>query len=351
MENKRIDELDTFRAFAAIMVVLYHYTTRYEELIGHIQAYPININFGYMAVSMFFILSGFLTAKSIKNENSIIRFLWNRFIRLWPCYIVAMIITSITIYFGGESFSDKIPSIKQFLINLTMIPNYLGVRPIDGAYWTLAIELIFYLMASVTIKFKNKKKIKYFYWAWLVISIFSNIMLQFGDFKVFRIIKNLLITNYSQLFIMGILLYNLYEKKDNKKYDIYACMIFCFINNFIALGVNYTIFCFIEITLLYLIVVKKVLKMPKWLISKPIKFMAGISYPLYLIHQQFGYVIINKIEMIGLTNEIFVIIPIIISIIIAYLMNKYIEKPIILKLKNNKLITKLTNLGGKKCNT
>jgi peptidoglycan/LPS O-acetylase OafA/YrhL len=55
-------------------------------------------------------------------------------------------------------------------------------------------------------------------------------------------------------------------------------------------------------------------------------FIASISYPLYLIHQKIGFIIISKIiEYTGCVSEIIIIVPIAISIVIAYLIHKFIE--------------------------
>ena len=52
-KNDRIEELDLFRGIAAILVVLFHYTTKYQEVYGHKMNYIINFPFGKMAVSTF----------------------------------------------------------------------------------------------------------------------------------------------------------------------------------------------------------------------------------------------------------------------------------------------------------
>ena len=70
-KEKRIKELDLIRAISAIFIMLYHYTTRYEMSIGHIKSnYFLDVKYGYMAVAVFFILSGFLVAFKINEEKS-----------------------------------------------------------------------------------------------------------------------------------------------------------------------------------------------------------------------------------------------------------------------------------------
>ena len=46
-----------------------------------------------------------------------------------------------------------------------------------------------------------------------------------------------------------------------------------------------------------------------------------------LLHQNIGYIIINKMEAAGLTNEIFIIIPITVILLAAWLVHRFIEQP------------------------
>lgn len=61
---------------------------------------------------------------------------------------------------------------------------------------------------------------------------------------------------------------------------------------------------------------------------KPLSFVATISYPLYLLHQNIGYIIIRALDSNGLSNEWFLIIPIGVVIVLTYILHKLIEKPI-----------------------
>ena len=62
---------------AALLVMLYHYTSRYNDIIylkAH-SSWPINVSWGCYAVIMFFLISGFLTAYNIVNQESPGRFI------------------------------------------------------------------------------------------------------------------------------------------------------------------------------------------------------------------------------------------------------------------------------------
>lgn len=119
---------------------MYHYTTRYSELIGHLDNYPINFTYGYMGVTVFFVLSGFLTVYHMRDKNGgVENYFANRFRRLYPAYWVAMILTTIVSYFF---LSARCVSPLVFLTNLTMLQYFVFVPSIDGSYWTLCIALI-----------------------------------------------------------------------------------------------------------------------------------------------------------------------------------------------------------------
>ena len=61
VKNIRIIGLDYIRAISILLIVLYHWTFRYEESIGHIDKYPLLCEWGALAVNTFFIMTAFLT--------------------------------------------------------------------------------------------------------------------------------------------------------------------------------------------------------------------------------------------------------------------------------------------------
>ena len=58
--RKKIDGLQVIRGGAALLVMLYHYTSRYNDIIylkAH-SSWPINVSWGCYAVIMFIIIFG-----------------------------------------------------------------------------------------------------------------------------------------------------------------------------------------------------------------------------------------------------------------------------------------------------
>jgi len=109
--------LDALRGVAAVSVMLFHISNGWLPC-------------GYLAVDMFFMLSGFVLAFSyedrLRNRMSFREFLLRRLIRLYPMIIagsVAGLFSSIGRY---ELYHHHIPAysyIASFLYSLTILPQ------------------------------------------------------------------------------------------------------------------------------------------------------------------------------------------------------------------------------------
>ena len=95
----RIVELDAIRGIAALMVVLYHYTTWYVQSVGFSSTAPL-FEFwqGRLGVYLFFIVSGFVIFLTLEKCDNIKSFIVSRVARLYPAYWVCVIITFSLLY-------------------------------------------------------------------------------------------------------------------------------------------------------------------------------------------------------------------------------------------------------------
>jgi peptidoglycan/LPS O-acetylase OafA/YrhL len=63
-------------------------------------------------------------------------------------------------------------------------------------------------------------------------------------------------------------------------------------------------------------------------------FLGTISYSLYLVHQNLGYVVINQFYNIGLSPQIGISAALIVSVLTAYLLTSRVEKPSLSLIRN-----------------
>jgi peptidoglycan/LPS O-acetylase OafA/YrhL len=363
MENKatnfRINILDGFRAIAILIVLSFHFFSRWTSLYPYGNKYDFFI-YGKMGVQFFFIISGFVILYTLENTDDYITFWKKRMIRLFPSMLFASLIT----YFIFNLFDTTLlfPTshfFKNVLASITFIPpdalaSLLKLKTdldyISGCYWSLWPEIQFYLFVS-TIYFFNKNKFPLVFFSLTSILIFGNFVLHhiYSDnhfieminhfLKVFTLIESL------PCFCFGVLFYLFYKNKTLKnKIPVYLKI--CFLGllllqvyegylQLLKLG-SFFIFLILFIVLIYY---------PKLIIFLENKILLKIgvsSYFLYLIHENIGVLMIYKYGGFLKAYEfiiplVFIIILIAISIFYTYTIDRKINnylKKIVLKKKN-----------------
>ena len=341
----RVQELDALRGIAAILVVLYHFTLFYKDTFHFFK-------FGSTGVDLFFMISGFVIYKSIEKTSNGIHFLINRFTRLYPVYWAVVTFTfSLIIIKLFEKYGCNFSIIPwaNYWSNMSMFQHYFKIDNLDGPYWTLIIEMNFYLIIFVFLLIKKINFLEYFLMlisALNIFSIFTHINLPFFN-SFFTFIPGIY---WFPLFLSGIYFYKILYNKGNKKLNHFfvflnlAIQTLIFINHHVHNPSDVTLIehLFLVYTyhfIFYLFVYQKL----KWIVNKLSLFLGKISYSLYLCHQYVAltFIIPFGINVLGLSlykTIVLIVLPII--ILIAFLFNKLIEIPFqnklrsIIKLKN-----------------
>ncbi len=137
--------LTGIRIFAAYYVVMLHTGAGYFGRHGAPQAVLRLLDKGYLAVSLFFILSGFILVYTyqgkISGTESVVRFWEARFARIYPVYLLALALMF--------PFARTLTLGQRFAV-LAMVQTWMPWRPdLVGAWnfpaWSLSVEAFFYL--------------------------------------------------------------------------------------------------------------------------------------------------------------------------------------------------------------
>lgn len=148
---KRYENIDGLRAIAALAVVLQHY---FGDILREASdrtgiAYRVaaagidHFDAGRFGVVLFFLISGFVVPFSIRGERPLLRFGVSRFFRLYPAMWLALLCLALLLFVQGPA-----PGVSTFVANLTMLPQLFGQKWMSGAYWTLTIEIVFYVLSA-----------------------------------------------------------------------------------------------------------------------------------------------------------------------------------------------------------
>ncbi|MDQ8199152.1 acyltransferase [Pelagicoccus enzymogenes] len=148
--SQRFQSLDALRAVACFLVIWQHVS---ESLLRHSNGGQWTselanyFDFGRIGVVAFFCISGFVIPRTLEGPRlaALRSFAINRFFRLYPIYWVAVVIG---IYSLWLVTGHKLPA-STILANGGMIATFVGEPHIMGLFWTLEVELAFYLATAL----------------------------------------------------------------------------------------------------------------------------------------------------------------------------------------------------------
>jgi peptidoglycan/LPS O-acetylase OafA/YrhL len=319
--SERFNLLDLLRFCAAVSVMLYHYSI----FVGPATVSYIGkvMSFGYLGVNFFFILSGFVITASAQT-GSAINFAFSRAARLYPAFWAALVFTLATVI----AFQELHLSPSEIGLNATILNDYFGVANVDGVYWTLQAEIKFYgciFFLLLTGLYRYSK-------TWLAIWLSAAVCFYF--FEQPRYMGWVISPSYSFYFISGVCCYLI--SKDRK--NVYLLLLFSIASMFSVLHslaqarefypsagaaeeitaalivLSFCVF-FFFLSLGFFKVKKR----------KFLALLGSISYPIYLIHNHAGKILIHQLaEHFNVYVSIMLVVALIfvVSVVIHLLVEK-----------------------------
>ena len=158
----RLNSLTSLRFIAAFGVFLHHFHML-KESNNHIIKFFNSILFeGFVGVTFFYILSGFIISYSYKQHRNrevfkTSDFLFNRIARLYPVHILTLFAA---IYFYVPSYNYGLIHLDQLLFNAFLMqiaipdPNYLFC--FNVASWSVSTEMFFYISLIFILTINNR---------------------------------------------------------------------------------------------------------------------------------------------------------------------------------------------------
>lgn len=293
----RFPELDLLRFLAACGVMLFHFT--YYGPQNHLWpgSFPILsqiFKYGFMGVDVFFILSGFVILLTAYEKDAI-AFTVARICRLYPAYWICVTLTALAIVGAGSVHASVTP--LQYLANMTMGHEFLGIRDVSGVYWTLSVELQFYFLIFIVLATGQIRRLGYLLGLWLLASVILSLRAPHG------ILHFLLFPEWSSYFIAGAMLF-LIHREGSSPYKLfviagcyvlsvaYAIKLLPFGGARLESDQNALVIACV-LAAAYLTFLLIALKPRTNQGSNPFYLLGLVTYPLYLLHQDIGYILLR----------------------------------------------------------
>lgn len=154
-ETREIRPLTSFRMIAAAWVLLHHWGHTYEY--SRLSGYPDTPWYGrlegegYLGVTMFFVLSGFLITLRYydsfeRRDFNFYEYMVKRFARIYPLFLVV-----IWLSFRFNSARGDMENHWQRLVHYSAMQGLFSeyLPEVNGAAWSLTVEENFYLIAPL----------------------------------------------------------------------------------------------------------------------------------------------------------------------------------------------------------
>ena len=309
------------RAFAAINVVVYH-------IIGTASDYNYNVEFlmflqgwGANGVDIFFVISGFVMYHTqCKNRVTSLEFFKARILRIVPLYYLLTTCIIFVYFLFPMLFRSFDPSLKLFLTSFLFMSQFINSSfPVIYPGWTLEWEMLFYIIFSICLFFKDFNKVILSLLSCLFLSSILTenlIILEFAlgilcgfIFNKYKI--NLKIA--STLFLIGSILliisvFDIFKSMNIDRFFLWGVPSF-----FIVLGAAYS----------------------NQIKSEILLYLGNASYSIYLSHI-FTVTLFYKVStnyIIGLNGDYLAIFCLTLSIIGGCVLYSFIEKPMIFMLR------------------
>jgi peptidoglycan/LPS O-acetylase OafA/YrhL len=341
----RLLGIDFLRVLSLLIVVLSHYNL--------IPWLPLS---GTHGVVIFFMISGYCIELTSRKKSEVSDFALARFWRLIPTFVFcAFLITFIENIFPYLR-PDRIQTFWDFLLNVTCMPTLdipCGIATllsngafgryltVDGAFWSLSVEFKYYVFFALLFYILKQKDSASFIISLSGLAAFLTSFLFAGT--RLNMLNNFFL--YLPFFAFGMGYYIF--KNENPNLGKFSMMVSLAV--FIVLsyvGVNHVSMNLSQSNLLsyaacfaiFFFCMQLIPSFSKNL-SPLLSYLGLLTYPLYLVHQDLGYMIIAALESI-FGHIASALIAVASVSILAYLVNIYFESKLVPFIKKNLTIQK-----------
>jgi len=352
-KNRKLYSMDYARGVAVLLVATGHFFDLHPS--SYEQLNVIRRAISFSGLPLFFVLSGFLLTRQMTfykerytktgKTNLWSIFFVNRILRIYPAYVVAVLVL-------GIIYSHSLPDIFVHIFNIhNFFSNY--ILSINPVYWTLAVEFQWYLAFPILFVLFSMRKtvlknilllfllfISGFTWRQYLICQFLDGTINFD--RLFMLGHCQLISHLFA-FSLGIVLFHFFMKNEDAgmrsgRKSFWIGVIFCFMgglltvrgmqypSEFFGIHLNLGTLFFIPfgaaVLLYWMLLNEYKFNSPKKYFTHFIIWVGIISYSLYLWHHP----IFTMLHNISRYSVVEFIVSFSVAIALSWISYLFIEK-------------------------
>ena len=334
-DEARLRALDGLRFVAAVAVVAFHFTGRdnpgWGESVRTVFPRLSGLTvYGGFGPYLFFMISGFVVLLSAWGRP-VPAFVASRVGRLFPAYWAAIVLVVAVLW-----VAPVVPKLQQLgfsgvALNFTMVQSAFGVAHVDGVFWTLWVELKFYvLLALLSLAGLTRARLLALCMAWPVLGT----MAAQADSPL---VVSLLEPNYAPFFCIGILFFLVHRYgwdvpvalllAGNVLAALWVCQAYYIPWTVAVAGAGVSMRATAALLLLcvgalYVATLTPVARLDwRWLTTA-----GALTYPLYLVHEIPGWALIQALAPVLPAYVVLVVVTAVV-LAVAWGVHRFVERP------------------------
>lgn len=343
--DSRLRALDGLRLLAALMVCLYHFAGKGGAVAGSWHQSPARVFptlsqaavYGCLGVQFFFVISGFVICMSSWGRT-LGQFFRSRVARLYPAYWAALfLITAASLLLPVVVRPVRL---DEFLVNLTMLQQPMGVPRVLGVCWTLWVEVRFYALFALFVVWRGVtyRRVVLFCCLWTLAGVFARV----ADNPL---TDELVMRDHAPFFIGGLALYLIHRYGSDLLLWGIVTVSWLLGQRYSTTGLwhpgmeggafhrdPYVIQ--LIVTLAFAAVAAVALGWTRWANWRWLTVAGALTYPFYLIHEHLGWFVVRLLHRdLGLGPWPTLAVTIALLLGLAWLIHRGVERPLGPRLK------------------
>lgn len=322
----RLKSLDSLRGIAALSVMLLHFTTDFHRDFRPTRVSSLEWTYGAYGVHLFFLISGFVILMTAEKSARPYDFFVSRFSRLYPPYWAAIFVTTILLIAVPTTGAPDAPHLlRRAAVDLTMLQNWVNVGSVDSVYWTLQVEMSFYLVLLILIWRKAVDNAIGVMTGLVVLALCDHLFVPRPWSTTYAYLRQGMFLEHAYLFTTGMVLYKIRNGFSLRYALVLLLCALCpatatYFPNDPPIDASIAIS-------LALVVYLATSGRADWIASRPLLYLGGISYSLYLTHHWLGQVFLNHADGWGMNPNFALVAAVSLCLLAASIMTYLIERP------------------------
>ncbi|WP_236796880.1 acyltransferase [Amycolatopsis sp. GM8] len=356
--NSRKISWDVVRVVAVFSVLLGHITHQGPLAHPELDDYPFRDPAQFGAAALM-VISGFFVCQTIRRGGTG-RWLWHKIARLLPPYVIAVVITYVAMRFAGAAFNGQsfgsgwfgtffgptadgrawasswyVPVGQDLLVNLSMVQGWnRSFIWLDGSYWTLPVQLMVFSGAAILwARVRGTRRVQLLAWGLVVLPLVIrfvvigvdnpapwaySVVFGFGLHRMHAFAAGIGIWLWSRgrmgRWQLGFLLAAVVGAQDLHGYPDGAARL--------PSDIGFAVL---------LLVICAAAKGRDWTFLRPLApafgRLAGISYGVYLAHQELGYILARLLLDAGFPGWVRLPVLLTAAVLAGWLLTTLVERP------------------------